>query len=159
MRKCFVDVVRHEDDRRAERFVNVHDLILQCMPDDRVDGAERFVHQQQRRFCGECACHADPLLFATGKFAWIPRTVAPGIELDEFEQLIDAGGDPCAVPTQEHRHRRDVLRDRHVRKQAGGLNRVADASPQRDRIAAGDISTADDDRAGRDGYEPVHRAQ
>ena len=51
----FVDVVRHEHDRLVQPALEVQQLLLQTQPHDRIDRAERLVHQQHRRIGGERA--------------------------------------------------------------------------------------------------------
>jgi len=59
-----VDVVGHEDDRLAHRAVKLQELILQAAARDRVDGAERLVHQHQGRVSGQRPGQPDPLALA-----------------------------------------------------------------------------------------------
>ena len=62
------------------------ELVLQLGAHDRVDRAERLVHQQHRRVGGEGAGHPDALLLAAAEL----RRVALGdrrAEPDEVEQL------------------------------------------------------------------------
>ena len=64
-------------------------LGLQLFAHDRVDRAERLVHQQDVRVDGEAAGHADALLLAAGELA----RVALGeraIEADDIHQLEGA---------------------------------------------------------------------
>ena len=53
-----VDVVRDEDDRLAHLVLQAEELVLQSRAHDRVDRAERLVHQHQRRVRGERTCEA-----------------------------------------------------------------------------------------------------
>jgi hypothetical protein len=57
-----VDVVRHEDDGLVEVALQADGLGLQFAAHDRVDGAERLVHQQDVGVGGEPAGDADALL-------------------------------------------------------------------------------------------------
>ena len=56
------NVVRDQHDRLAQLVLEGDQLLLELTADDRVDGAERLVHQQYGRVGGERAGHADPLL-------------------------------------------------------------------------------------------------
>ena len=47
-----VDVVGDEDDRLADLALEAQELVLEPLAVDRVDGAERLVHQHQRRIGG-----------------------------------------------------------------------------------------------------------
>ena len=60
----FVEVVRHEHDRLVQPPLQVDELFLEAQPHDRVDRAERVVHQQHRWIGRERARHTDTLLLA-----------------------------------------------------------------------------------------------
>ena len=62
-----VDVVRDEDDRLAQLLLQAQELVLEPRAHDRVDRAERLVHQHQRRVRGERAREADALALAAGE--------------------------------------------------------------------------------------------
>ena len=62
-----VDVVGDEHDRLAQVGLQLEQLVLQALAHDRVDRAERLVHQQHRRVRGERPGHADALLLAAGE--------------------------------------------------------------------------------------------
>jgi hypothetical protein len=64
-----VDVVRDEDDGLVEVALQADGLGLQFLADDRVDGAERLVHQQDVGVGGETAGDADALLLPAGELA------------------------------------------------------------------------------------------
>ena len=69
--------------------LQAQELVLQALAVDRVDRAERLVHQHQRRVGGERAGHADALALAAGEL----RGIARGHLLrqaDQVEQLLDA---------------------------------------------------------------------
>ena len=94
-----VDVVGDEDDRLADLGLQAQELVLEAVAVDRVDRAERLVHQHQRRVGGERAGDADALALAAGEL----RRVALGHLLrqpDQVEQLVDAVGDPAACPSR-----------------------------------------------------------
>ena len=59
-----VDVVGDEDDRLADLLLQAQQLVLQALAVDRVDRAERLVHQHQRRVGGQGAGHAHALALA-----------------------------------------------------------------------------------------------
>jgi hypothetical protein len=48
------------------------------------------------------------------------------------------------------------LRDRHVREQTHGLNRVADAAPQFDRVDVVNVVAVDDNASLAQRYEAIH---
>ena len=125
-----VDVVGDEDDRLAQLGLQAQELVLQPLAVDRVDRAERLVHEHQRRVGGERARDADALALAAGELRRVAVAHLVGVEADELEQLVDAGGDALPCPSRELRHGRDVLADRAVREQADLLDDVADLAPQ-----------------------------
>ena len=61
---------------------------------DRVDRAERLVHQQQRRIGGERARDADALALAAGQLVRVAVGDLVGVERDQLEQLVHARVDP-----------------------------------------------------------------
>src|SRR5580658_1551522 len=129
------------------------------MADDRVERTERFVHQERARLRGKRARYADSLRFAAGKLARVPVAIARRIQAHEFKHLIDASLDAYAVPAEQRRHDRDVLRHVHVCKQPHGLDRVADTAPHRDRIESRGVHAVELDAAVLERHEAVDRSQ
>ena len=124
-----VDVVGDEDDRLADLGLQAQELVLEALAVDRVDRAERLVHQHQRRVGGERAGDADALALAAGEL----RGVARGHLLrqpDQVEQLLDAVGDPLLVPAEQPRDGGDVV----ARSCGAGTGRSA-GSRSRSRAA------------------------
>ena len=117
-------------------------------PHDRVDRAERLVHQHHRRIGGERARHADALALPAREMARIAVEELSGLEADQRQHFLDARRDPRGGPAEQLRHGGDVLRDRHVREQPDLLDDVADAAAQLDRVGARDVLALDDDAAG-----------
>ena len=96
---------------------------------DRVDRAERLVHQHHRRVGGQRPGHADPLLLAAGELGRIALGELR-VQADPLEQLHrPRTGLALALPEQQ-RHGRDVVHDGAVREQSGVLDDVADAAAQ-----------------------------
>ena len=62
-----VEVVGHEHDRLVDPGLEPEQLVLEAAADDRVDGAERLVHEEDRRVGGQGPGHAHPLLLAAGE--------------------------------------------------------------------------------------------
>ena len=62
-----VDVVGDHHDGLAQLALQPQELVLQPDAHDRVDGAERLVHQQHRRIGGQRPRHADALPLAAGE--------------------------------------------------------------------------------------------
>ena len=76
------------------------ELLLQPVAHDRVDGAERLVHQQHQRVGGQRAGHADPLPLAAGELVRVALGVACRVEPDQLEQLVDPGRVALACPSR-----------------------------------------------------------
>ena len=94
-----VDVVGDEQDRLAELGLQPEELVLQLLADDRVDRAERLVHQHHRRVGGERPGHADALLLAAGELVRVAAGELRG-QADPLEQLEAAARAPSAGPSR-----------------------------------------------------------
>ena len=94
------------------------ELPLQLGAHDRVDGAERLVHQQHRRVGGERPGHADALLLAARELGRVAVGEAL-VEADEVEQLARPGSGLRLVPAEQARHGGHVVEHGAVREQAG----------------------------------------
>ena len=94
-----VDVVGDEDHRLADLPVQASELVLQPETRDRVERAERLVHQQYRRVGRERTRQADALALAAGQLRRIPLGVGR-VEPDELEQLDGTLGDPPSCPSR-----------------------------------------------------------
>ena len=80
--------------------LQAQELVLQALAVDRVDRAERLVHQHQRRVGGERAGHADALALAAGELRGVAVAPSRRVEADQLEQLVDAGADALARPSR-----------------------------------------------------------
>ena len=81
-----VDVVRDEHDGLAELALQSQQLLLQFGAHDRVDGAERLVHEQDVRVDRESPRDADALLLAARELAGVPIGER-AVESDRVEQF------------------------------------------------------------------------
>ena len=106
--------MRDEDDGLVQLGLEAQELVLEAHAGDRIDRAERLVHEQHRRIGGERAGDTDPLALTAGELRRIPVAEHIGLETDGREQLVDAGVDTPVVPTEQAGHGRDVARDRLV---------------------------------------------
>ena len=107
------------------------ELAVQLRARDRIERAERLVHQQDRRIGGQRARDADALPLAARQLerpARARRSPAAGRPARAARAI--ARVDARRVPAQQPRHDADVLRDGHVRKQPDLLEDVADAAAQ-----------------------------
>ena len=83
-----VDVVGDEQDRLADLRLEAQELVLQALAVDRVDRAERLVHQHQRRIGRERARDADALALAARQLRRV-AVAQLGAERRQLEQLVD----------------------------------------------------------------------
>ena len=125
--------------------LDAEELVLQPGPGDRVDRAERLVHQQHRRVRGERAGDADPLALTAGELRGVAAAVRARVEPDQLEQLVDPRLRLVAVPAEQVRDRRDVRADRLVREEADLLDHVAHAAPQLDGLRVGHVLVVEED--------------
>ena len=86
-----VDVVGDEEDGLGELLLEAQELVLEPLAHDRVDRAERLVHEHDRRVDGQRPRDADTLALAAGELAREAVAVLHRIEPDEAEQLLGAG--------------------------------------------------------------------
>ena len=82
-----VQIVRDEDDGLPELALQIEELVLQAGADQRVEGGERLVHEQDVGVGRERAREADPLLHAARELVGV--LVAPLLEPDQLELLGD----------------------------------------------------------------------
>ena len=129
-------------DRLAHLLVQAQELGLEAVARDRVERAERLVHQHQRRVDGERAGEADALALPAGELRGVALAVV-GLEADQLEQLGGARAGALLVPAEQARDGRDVVRDGHVREQADLLDHVADAAAELDDVLVADARAVD----------------
>ena len=111
--------------------LDAEQVVLRLGADDRVERAERLVHQQHLGRRGQRARHADALLLAArqappacGRGTW------PGRAGTASSSSSTRGVDLALLPAEQLRHGADVLPHRAMRKQAVALDGVADAAAQ-----------------------------
>ena len=150
-------VVRDEDDGLVQLLLQALDLVLQRLARHGVERAERLVHQYDGRGCGQRAQHADALLLPAGQLGGVLVRVL--LHVHHGQHLLHDLGAARLVVLEQLRHDADVLRDRHVRKQADLLDDVADVAAQLDLVGLADVLSADADGAGIRLDEPVDGLQ
>ncbi len=87
----FLLVVSDEDRGEAELVVDLPERAAKLAADLRVERSERLVEEEDARIAGEGSGERDALALAAGKLARV--ALAEALQLNEFEQLIDAAGD------------------------------------------------------------------
>ena len=123
------------------------ELLLELAAHDRVDRAERFVHQQDVRVRGEPAGHADALLLAAGELGGVAVGEC-GVQAHGLHQLMGTLARLALGGAAQHGHGGDVVEHGAVREEAAGLHDVADAAAQPHRIQLGDVVAVDVDAPG-----------
>ncbi len=125
-RDRLVEIVAHEDDGLAQPCLQRHQLLLHVAADQRIEGAERLVHQQDFGIRRQRACQARALLHAARELA---RPFAlPAVETDQLDRLHRG------VPPLGGRHplhlqpELDVRQDRAMRKQCEVLKHHAEGA-------------------------------
>jgi hypothetical protein len=71
--ESFANFVRDENDGLVETASEGAEFALKFSASDGIEGAEWFVHQKDRRVCGQSASDTDALALATREFAGTPR--------------------------------------------------------------------------------------
>ena len=66
-----VNVVGDEEDRGAQGLLNATELALEVSADQRVEGSEGFIHQEDVGTVCQCSCDADALALAARKLRGI----------------------------------------------------------------------------------------
>ena len=91
----------------AALFPDPQKLEVHALAGHLVQGAERLVHQEERRCERERARNRDPLLHPARE---LPRVVLlEALELDEVDQLLDALAPLPAIPAKDLERQPDVL--------------------------------------------------
>src|SRR5260370_23202982 len=83
-----IDVVGHEDDRLAQGALDVDELVLQAFACDAVDGAERLVHEKDRRRGPPRARATTPRALARRPQVTEARSPAPAVGRDLGPQRL-----------------------------------------------------------------------
>src|SRR5262245_2368485 len=128
-RKRLAHVMRDADDGLANLRLNAMELAVHLGPRQRVERAERLVHQQNRRVDGQSARNAYALSLSAGQFARVTVGVSLRFESHQIEQFPNARVDAVVGPTLQSRQYRDVAPDGHVWEQPDFLQHVAYAPP------------------------------
>ena len=119
-----VQIVGDEDGGLVQLGRKGHELLLELAPDQRVEGRERLVHQQDLGVRGERTGEPDPLLHPARQLA--REAVLVSVEVDEAEAAL---GDLPALRLRLALHLQgegDVVAHRAVRKQRHVLEHHAD---------------------------------
>ncbi|MNF47351.1 hypothetical protein D3C84_285440 [compost metagenome] len=115
----FLDVVGDEDDGALLLGLEAHQLALHLAADQRVEGGEGFVHEEDGRVVGQRPGQADALLHAAGQLVGIAVFVAG--EADLAQCLAGTGLTLALAYAGDFQAEGGVFQDAHVRHQREGL--------------------------------------
>ena len=146
-------------DRLRDLAVQAPQLLLEPRARDRVERAERLVHQQHRRIGGERAREADALALPARELAPGSAARPPARARRARAARPTRSRDPRLRPAEQARHGGDVVGDRHVREEPDLLDHVADPAPQLDDGQVADAAPVDRDVALVEGDQPVDQLQ
>ena len=82
-----VEIVADEDDGLVQPLLQLEQIVLQLVADQRVEGGERLVHQQDVGVGGEGAGEPDALLHAAGEL--VRELAGPLLEVHQRQLLHD----------------------------------------------------------------------
>src|SRR5262249_4940053 len=141
----FLLVVGHVHERDPDLSLQLLQLDLELPPQLGVQGAERFIEQQDGRLEHERPGKRDALLLAAGELARLAAREAR--QLDELKRLPDAARDLVLRHPRAPEAKRDVVEDAQVREQGVALEDRVDRALARRR--AHDVLAVEQDLAGR----------
>ena len=78
-------VVSDEDDGLVDSALQFHQFVLHLAAYERVEGAERLIHQQYLRVLGQGSCEAHPLLHTAAEVVWV--VITPTAKPHHFQCL------------------------------------------------------------------------
>jgi hypothetical protein len=134
------NVVRDEDDGAVDRRLDALELHMKLGSGDRIERAEWFIHQQERRVRGKRSREPDALPLASRQFIRPSMTKVGRIQANQHEQFIDARRYSRRLPTEERRDGADVGGNGAMREQSDVLDDVAGPAPERDWIPFADVA-------------------
>jgi hypothetical protein len=125
----FLDVVRDQDHGLLQALLQDEELRVQAPPRQRVQGSERFVHQDDGRVGREGSRQADSLPLAAAQLRRVTNAQPIEIEIHQREELTDPRPAAIARPTEKTGESLDVGGRRHVGEKSGFLNDISDPAP------------------------------
>ena len=118
-------------DRLADLALQAQELVLEAAAGDRVDRAERLVHQHQRRVGGQRARDPDPLPLAARELRPGSGRRSPSGRARRARAARARARGSAPWPSRAGAAPSAMLSlDRHVREQPDLLDHVADPAPQ-----------------------------
>ena len=111
--------MRDKDDCFLELFLQVDEHVLHVVPDQRIESAECFVHQQDIGISCQRPAQANPLLHAAGEFSGI--AVSEVFKTDTFDPARRAPFDFRAFQPLNPQAETNVVADGAVRQECETL--------------------------------------
>ena len=135
-----------ENDGLGQIRLDADELALKLTAHERVDCAERLIHQQNTGVGGQRPGHPDALGLSAGELVGISlsEVTIQAQHVDQFQSTITGSS---AIDPAEAGHEGDVVDDAAVREQARILHDVADGAPERDGIAIAHVLAVEQDTA------------
>jgi hypothetical protein len=124
----FFDTVGDEHDRRAEGLPDFQQFILQVAPGERIQRAERLVHQHDRRFQGQHAGDGNTLAHASRQI--LRKARAEILQLEHIQQEVDPFLDGRRRAAGHFQAKGNVALDRHPGEQGVLLEHHAAIGPR-----------------------------
>src|SRR5258708_38293492 len=116
----FAQIVSDKDNGLAEAAGQGAEFALKLGARDRIEGAERLIHQQNWRIGGKGAGNADALTLASGEFAGAAASeFRARIQANKLKHFINARGGAGRLPVFQRGYQGDVFCNRPVREERG----------------------------------------
>src|SRR5947208_16432583 len=100
-RERFAHIVRDDDDALAYALLNPPKLGVQLGAGQRIERAERLVHEQHWRIDRQRTRDSDALTLATRQLVGPACREMPRAKPDQLQQLVAPTGSPARSPTLE----------------------------------------------------------
>src|SRR4029450_10193014 len=128
---------RAEEERRLRPLEDPAQPPLEARAGDRVEAAERLVHEQDHRLERERTRNRDALLHPAGKLVWV--ALGGSGEAGQLDVVAGAGGGVASSPTVDAEGVGDGLEDGPPREELVALLEDDSAvGPRREGFPAGD---------------------
>ncbi len=109
------NIVRHHDHGFAELLEDVLELILQLVPNDRIECTQRFIQQQSIRIEHQPAHQGHTLALTTGQLGRIALQCARR-QMSQRSQFFGTLTDALPTPSQMAWQQRQISQRRQMRK-------------------------------------------
>src|SRR5260370_11911725 len=122
-----------EENGLAQLLLWVQKFAMQVGTRERIESAERLVHQKNRRIGSKCAGDADALTLPTGKLMRITRGDVT-VEANQLDEFFDALCNSFLRPVFDCRDEADVALNGEMWKKSDFLDHISDVAAQLDYV-------------------------